>query len=123
MLDRATPRDWVWAYHITPKTNLELIVMDGLKPNFHPHVQDFPVIFVEPDLDGVEPYYAEGMAVLRFKTPGFGTTEDGENVIFGGNPTGGFPDAPLVGLSGEDGAVPAERIQILVDRKFQWLIE
>lgn len=122
-MDRATPRDWVWAYHITPKTNLESIVISGLKPTVHSHVPDFPVIFVEPDLDGVEPYYAEGMAVLRFKTPGFGMTEDGENVIFGGSPVGGPPDAPLVGTPGEDGVVPPERIQILADRKFQWLIE
>lgn len=122
-MDRATPHDWVWAYHVTPETALESISMEGLKPNMHAHVPDFPVIFVEPDLEGVEPYYGHGMAILRFKTPGFGTTEDGESVIFGGSERGGPPDVPLVGDSGEDGVIPPERIQILVDRKFQWLVE
>lgn len=113
----------VWAYHVTPKANIESILQDGLKPTMHAHVPDFPVIFVEPDIEGVEPYYTKDMAVLRFKTPGFGTTEDGESVIFGGSPVGGPPDDPLVGAPGEDGVIPPERIQILVDRKFQWMLE
>lgn len=121
--DRETPRDWVWAYHVTPEKNLPSITVEGLKPTLHAHVPDFPVIFVEPDLDGVEPYYAEGMAILRFKTPGFGSTEDGESVIFGGNPTGGTPEAPLTGAPGEDGVVLPERIQVLFDRRFRWLVE
>jgi len=112
---RETPKDWVWAYHVTSQGNLDSIAKTGLQPNFHSHVPDVPVIFVEPDLEGVEPYYGEGMAVLRFKTPGFGTTEDGENVLFAG-------DHPLVGPRGDPGVIPPERIQILVDRKFQWLV-
>lgn len=122
-MGRSTPRDWVWAYHVTLRGNLESIIMSGLRPSLHAHVPDSPVIFVEPDIDGVEPYYTEGMAVLRFKTPGFGTTEDGESVIFGGSERGGSPDEPLVGAPGEDGVIPPEQIQILADRKFQWLIE
>lgn len=114
-MDRETPRDWVWAYHVTLDRNLESIAMEGLKPNFHEHVPDIPVVFVEPDLEGVEPYYGEGMAVLRFKTPGFGATEDGEDVLFAGDP-------PFVGSPGEAGVIPPERIQILIDRKFRWLI-
>jgi hypothetical protein len=115
IMDRETPRDWVWAYHVTPEGNLDSIAREGLKPNLHEHAPDIPVVFVEPDLEGVTPYYGEGMAVLRFKTPGFGTTEDGEDVLFAGDP-------PFVGPPGEAGVIPPERIQILVDRKFRWLI-
>ena len=115
MTERDTPKDWVWAYHVTSENNLDSIAREGLKPNLHEHVPDHPVIFVEPDLDGVEPYYGEGMALLRFKTPGFGTSEDGESVLFAGDP-------PFVGPLGADGVIPPERIQILVDRKFRWLV-
>lgn len=114
-MDRETPKDWVWAYHVTPGANVESILENGLQPNPHQHVDGESAIFVEPDLEGVEPYYGEGMAVLRFKTPGFGTTSDGESVIFGGS-------EPLVGEEGDDGVIPPERIQILVGRKFQWMI-
>jgi hypothetical protein len=113
--ERDTPKDWVWAYHVTSENNLDSIAREGLKPNLHEHVPDHPVIFVEPDLEGVEPYYGEGMALLRFKTPGFGTSEDGESVLFAGDP-------PFVGPLRADGVIPPERIQILVDRKFRWLI-
>lgn len=122
MTDRTTPPDWKWAYHVTLQEFVEPISQVGLRPTMHPHVSDVPVIFVEPDLDGVAPYYREGMAVLRFKTPGFGATDDGESVIFGGNERGGVPDEPLVGKRGEDGVVPPERIQVLIDRKFRWLV-
>jgi hypothetical protein len=88
----------------------------------HPHVADIPVIFVEPDLDGIAPYYRKGMAVLRFKTPGFGSTDDGEDVIFGGSESGGPPDPPMVGKDGEDGVIPPERLQVLVGKRFQWLV-
>jgi hypothetical protein len=123
MVDRETPPNWVWAYHVTPQEFLVLISKVGLRPTMHPHVSDVPVIFVEPDIEGVEPYYREGMAVLRFKTPGFGTTDDGENVIFGGSEPGSVPDDPLVGRRGADGVVPPERIQVLADRTFRWLIQ
>lgn len=121
-MDRTTPKDWVWAYHATPEQFIPSIAEEGLKPNRHPHVEDVPVIFVEPDFEGIEPYYDPGMAALRFKTPGFGTTEDGEYVIFGGSESGGVPEEPLVGEAGEDGVIPPERIQILVGKKFQWLV-
>lgn len=121
-MDRQTPSDWQWAYHVTPQEFLDSISREGLRPTLHPHVSNVPVIFVEPDLDGVQPYYREGMAVLRFKTPGLGTTDDGENVIFGGSESGGPPDPPLSGRRGEDGVVPPERIQVLLDKKFRWLV-
>lgn len=121
---RETPKDWVWAYHVTPESNLESIANEGLNPTWHPHVEDAPVIFVEPDVAGIEPYYQAGMAVLRFKTPGFGTTDDGENVIFGGSQNDTRPpDPPLIGDEGEDGVIPPERVQILRAKKFGWLIE
>lgn len=122
---RETPTDWVWAYHVTPESNLKRIAIEGLKPNLHAHVPDIPVIFVERDIEGVEPYYGEGMAILRFKTPGFGCTEDGEDVIFGGpNPHDkeGYPEEPFEGEPGTDGVIPPERIQVLVGRKFKWLV-
>lgn len=112
----------MWAYHVTAEENLNSIAKGGLESALHAHVEGIPVIFVEPDIAGVEPYYREGMVVLRFKTPGFGTTDDGESVIFGGSERGGPPDPPLVGKRGEDGIIPPERIQILVDRKFEWMI-
>jgi hypothetical protein len=121
-MDRITPPDWSWAYHVTLEEFVGSIAKNGLRPAMHPHVSAVPVIFVEPDLDGIAPYYSEGMVVLRFKTPGFGTTDDGENVIFGGSESGTPPDPPLVGRSGEDGVVPPERIQVLVNNKFRWLI-
>lgn len=121
-MDRTTPKDWVWAYHVTPEPNLPSIVQEGLRPYMHAHVEDIPVIFVEPELEGIEPYYGPGMAILRFKTPGFGTTEDGESVLFAGSEEGGPPDEPFVGDAGEDGVIPPERIQVLIGNKFQWLV-
>lgn len=85
-------------------------------------ILDVPVVFVEPDLEGVLPYYGPGIAVLRFKTPGFGTTEDGETVVFGGDGVD-VPDAPFVGRAGEPGVIPPERIQVLVGKKFRWLAD
>lgn len=122
MIERETPEHWKWAYHITSKTNIDSIVKGGLQPTFHPHVSDIPVIFAEPDLEGVMPYYEKGTVILRFKTPGLGTTEDGETVIFGGSEGGGEPDLPLVGKEGEDGVIPPERIQFLAGNKFDWLL-
>src|SRR3990172_1035417 len=69
-MDRTSPPDWDWAYHTTLEEFVEPISKNGLRPTMHPHVSKIPVIFVEPDLDGIAPYYREGMAVLRFKTPG-----------------------------------------------------
>lgn len=112
MADRETPKDWVWAYHVTPEEFLPAITRDGLEPTMHEAVEDVPVLFVEPDLEGSEPYYGPGMAILRFKTPGFGTTEDGEAVLFGGDP-------PFVSATG---SIPPERLQVYVDRKFRWLV-
>ncbi len=99
------------------------IAQAGLHPTLHPHVEEMPIIFVEPDIDGVKPYYTKGMALLRFKTPGFGDTPDGESVIFGGSsPHTGYPEPPLVGEAGEDGVVPPDKIQVLVETKFEWLV-
>lgn len=119
---RATPKDWVWVYHGTPEKNLNSIVKHGLKPTPHEAVDGAPVIFVEPEIEGIEPYYFDGMAILRFKTPGFASTDDGESVLFAGSERGDIPDEPFVRGAGEDGVIPPERIQILVGRKFEWII-
>ena len=122
-MNRATPPDWVWAYHVAPVHALVQIQKQGLKPEWHPHVEDAPVIFVEPDVDGVLPYRKRGTVILRFKTPGFGDTEDGETVIYGGSQRpNALPDAPLVGQRGEDGAIPPERIQIMLRDEWTWLV-
>lgn len=119
--DRKTPPDWVWAYHVTPAQFLPSIVERGLQPNRHPHVEDVPVLFVEPDLAGVEPYWGPGMALLRFKVPGFGATEDGESVLFGGDGKGSVPP-PFEGAPGEAGAIPPEKLQVLEGKRFRWLL-
>lgn len=113
----SVPKDWVWAYHTTPGANLPSIKKEGLRPEWHSHVEDAPVIFVERDVEGVEPYLEKGSVILRFRTPGFGSTEDGEDVIFGGPDTAreGRPDAPLEGPPGSDGAIPPDRIEVLTD--------
>lgn len=122
-LDRKTPRDWEWAYHVTSEAHMDPIAREGLKPHLHRSVPDAPVIFVEPEPEGVEPYHAPGTVILRFKTPGFGTTDDGENVIFGGSADPSRPpDPPFVGGPGEDGVIPPERIQIFRGRRFGWLV-
>lgn len=122
-MDRQTPASWDWAYHVAAEDLLGSISREGLQPNWHSSVLEAPVIFVEPDPDGIEPYYHEGTVVLRFKTPGFGSTEDGELVIYGGaRRPGDPPDAPLVGEPGSNGAIPPERLQILRNRKFDWLV-
>src|SRR5258707_1138478 len=119
-VERKTPENWVWAYHATPWKAPRSIVKNGLKPTPHEAVDGMAVIFVEPDLEGVSAYYTEGMAVLRFKTPGFGTTEDGESVIFGGSDRrDAAPDLPMVGGPGEEGVIPPERIQVYFDKKFR----
>jgi hypothetical protein len=61
--------------------------------------------------------------VLRFKTPGFGTTDDGESVIYGGSlRPGAPPDAPLTGLAGAEGTIPPKRLQVERDGTFEWLV-
>ncbi len=81
------------------------------------------MIFVEPELEGVTPYIAQGIAVLRFKTPGFGTTEDGESVLFSGSEhENSPPDPPFVGEPGQDGIIPPERIEILQGQHWEWLV-
>ncbi len=121
---RKTPSYWVWAYHVAPVSALSSIKAQGLRPEWHAHVEDAPVIFVESDREGVEPYYEPRKTViLRFKTSGFGTTEDGENVIYGGSlREGAPPDEPLVGNPGEEGAIPPKRLQVERSGKFEWLI-
>lgn len=114
------PEDWVWAYHTTPGFNLASIKASGLRPEWHSSVPDAPVIFVERDLEGLDPYIHQGSAVLRFKTPGFGATQDGEDVIFGGPGASGRPDAPLEGSVGSDGMVPPDRIEVL-DERGRWV--
>jgi hypothetical protein len=105
---------WVWAYHVTSERFIPSIAQHGLRPTIHQHVPGgAPVLFVEPDLAGVEPYWHPGLAVLRFKTPGFASTEDGEDVLFGGEP-------PFVG---DPGAIPPEALFILVGKRFQRLVE
>lgn len=103
------PPDWVWAYHATPEQFLPSIAVEGLRPSAHAAAGE-EVLFVERTLDGLEPYYGPGIAVLRFKTPSFASTEDGEDVLFGGEP-------PFEGGPGGS-AVPPDRIQILRDRRF-----
>lgn len=107
------------AYHLTLEVFLDSIAKEGLKLGWHPSVAEAPVIFVEPDLAGVEPYFQEGAVVLRFKTPGFG-----ESVIFGGSVHEGHPpEPPLVGRPGDVGVIPPERLQILREGRFTWLID
>lgn len=120
-MNRETPKGWVWAYHVTLEQFLSSISEEGLKPTRHEALESAPVIFVEPNVAGVEPYWARGMALLRFRTPGFDSTDDGEDVIVGGDGVGAPPE-PLVGEPGEAGVVPPERLQVLVDKKFKWLI-
>jgi hypothetical protein len=116
-----TPKDWVWAYHTAHEANLPSIQKEGLRPERHEHVEDAPVIFVERELEGLEPYITRESVVLRFRTPGFGGTEDGEDVIFGGPGSSreGYPDPPLVGPSGSDGVIPPDQLQVLVGKKWR----
>jgi hypothetical protein len=96
-----------WAYHATPKEFLGSIRRKGLRPSPHAHVPEGEaVLFVERDLAGLKPYLGSGIVVLRFPTPGFGSTDDGEDVLYGGDP-------PFVGSG--DGAIPAELIEIMRD--------
>ncbi len=121
---RKTPPEWMWAYHATPKRSLPGISKHGLRPTWHTSVKDAPVVFVEPEVEGVEPYIAEGGATIRFKTPGFGCTEDGEDVVFGGSANKVLsPDPPFVGKPGEDGVIPRERIQVLRGDRWGWLAQ
>lgn len=122
--ERETPPDWVWAYHVAPRSALPSIKRWGLRPHWHAHVEDAPVIFVEPDREGVAPYRKpRNTVVLRFKTPGFGTTDDGESVIYGGSlRPSAPPDKPLVGRPGEEGTIPPKRLQIEQHNKFEWLV-
>ena len=121
---RQTPSHWVWAYHVAPKSALPSIKTRGLRPHWHAHVEEAPIIFVEPDREGVAPYYEpRNTVVLRFKTPGFGTTDDGESVIYGGSlREGAPPDKPLVGNPGTDGTIPPMRLQIEQSGKFEWFV-
>lgn len=124
-LSRQHPREdqyWVWAYHTTHQDLLPQIAATGLQANWHEHVEDAPVIFVEPTLEGLAPYIDKNSVVLRFKTPGFGSTEDGEDVIFSEESRGTFSQ-PLEGTPGEPGYVPPERLQLLVGREWRWLVE
>ena len=114
----------MWAYHLTIEENLPSIARMGLKPHTHAHVEDnTPVIFVERDEEGLEPYVGPGTANLRFKTPGFGGTPDGEDVLFGGPGRNDFPDAPFVGGENEDGVIPPQRIQIKKKDRWYWLTD
>lgn len=98
--------DWVMAYHVTPNALLPLITVEGLRPAPHAHLGDGEVaLFVEPELEGVLPYYdPHTTTVLRFRTPGFSQTEDGEDVLFGG-PWPGPNDPPSPPFEGEPGAM------------------
>lgn len=121
---RNSPADWFWAYHVASNEFLPSIAKGGLKPALHPHVEGIPVVFVEPDLEGVMPYHTRGKTtVLRFRTPGFGDTEDGETVLYSGSHRKmSPPDSPFVGGPGEYGVIPPQRLQMLRDKAFVWLI-
>lgn len=109
----------MWAYHATKMEFVPSIQKDGLLPERHRHVHGEPVIFVEPEFDGIEPYMTEGVTVaLRFKTPGFGMTDDGETVIFSSPGPDGRPEPPIVGGRGEIGAIPPDQIQAMVNGKW-----
>ncbi len=125
MVNRNTPGSWVWAYHVTGEGLLPQIVKEGLAPSLHPSLEEEPILFVEPELEGVEPYIWDDTATLRFKTPGFGTTEGGESVLYGGSQgcAMALPDDPFVGAEGEDGVIPPERIEIMREGEWGWLIE
>jgi len=111
-----TPSDWMWAYHATSRVHLASIMRDGLRATWHEHAEE-DVLFVEPSLEGVLPY-SEGhsnIVTLRFKTPGFSSTDDGEDVLFSDGD-------PFVG-TGEDARIPPQRLQILDGKKFRWLTD
>lgn len=119
MTESEVPSNWVWAYHSTMLKFIPSIQKRGLLPERHRHVDGVPVIFVEPALDGITPYMEEGVtAALRFKTPGFGTTDDGETVIYSAPGEDGRPQDPLVGKRGQIGHIPPERIQTMVNGKW-----
>lgn len=75
-------------------------------------------IFVEPTLEGVSPYISEDTVVLRFRSPGYGESEWGDYVVYGGDSTGsGRPDPPFLGVL--PGAIPPELIEILAEEGWQ----
>lgn len=121
---RETPEWPEWAYHVTSLELVDEIAAKGLKAEPNAKANDEPVIFVEPDLDGVLPYHHPGRtAVLRFRTPGFAELDNGETVLFGKSEySDGYPDLPLVGDRGGVGRVPPERLQILHKGKWRWLL-
>ena len=83
-------------------------------PQPHEHVEDdTPVIFVEADVVGAEVYASADTVTLRFRTPGFGTTEDGEYVLYA-------PDAPFVtSRSDRIGTIPPSEINVL--KRGKWM--
>lgn len=81
----STPRERLeYAYHVTSLDRLPAIQRDGLKPAPHPHLdEDDEAIFVERDPEGADVYSDRGKTVmLRFLVDGFGSTEDGEDVLY-----------------------------------------
>ncbi len=74
--------DKVYAYHVTPKEFLSSIASKGLRSYAHRHVGGRKVIFVEPDQALAEVYATTDTKTLRFKVTGFGSTPDGEAVLF-----------------------------------------
>lgn len=74
-----------YAFHTTTKAALDTIRRDGLQPASHSHLdEDDEAIFVERDEEGADVYAdPEGSTVmLRFLVDGFGSTDDGEDVLY-----------------------------------------
>lgn len=79
-----TPKQYLQhAYHVTTKEALEDIRREGLQPHSHEHLDEGDeAIFVERDEKGVDIYSDPGTVMLRFLVDGFGSTEDGEDVLY-----------------------------------------
>ncbi len=85
---------------------------------------DEVAIFVEPSVEGVQPYLEPNSAILRFLSPGYGETEWGDYVVYGGSQyENQIPDAPFVGAPGTRGAIPPEELEILTAEGWVPLVE
>jgi hypothetical protein len=71
-----------YAYHVTLAQFIPAIAKEGLRPHFSSSAGE-DVIFVEEDEKEAAIYMEPPRTVmLRFEVPGFGSTEDGEAVVY-----------------------------------------
>jgi len=73
--------DLAFAYHATLKEFLGNIVREGLLPHEHPSSPEEPVLFVEREEREAMIYLEPDAVMLRFSVGGFGSTEDGEDIL------------------------------------------